>query len=822
MAKFPFEITDAPEETTPEGAPTPPRPEFKITPAEEEAPPPSRTWTETGEGLRKTAIAKGLESATALGTFSPIGSIETFAAKDVPMMARGVGSYLGEKFDVISPQRAEEIRAPGSQEYLPGYLKDQTELQKKGYIAPITGMPTWKGMAASVQKGPEEGFPALPSEIARQVRQIPDATYKPETAGEKILGEAITGGAQGIPGAVRTMAGRVISGAGAGAGAEMGTQYAGEGEGNEGFATLVGALGGGLLGSKMANAMLPTVVGRDKIAEALAEDLRKGQTPMSLEAARKAIIDGTPITLADIAGPKTLAMLGKYGDLSNASQSRVGQFNAYLRERSLLSGERVGENVRDAMGVTKLDADALQQFNEAAGKVTRDRVYGYLKGRPEADAVDSSLFSRKLIDDVDYQTAVQRALKNSQRLPDEFQIVTPQSIKGVPGAESKILQTPQGLKETPGTPAVPAQEIPGNLAFYQQVDQEIGSMIKIAKRNGDTQLARGLISTQNNLRDELDSVFKRAGSQITYREAQGAARKTFVGEEAPEAGYNFAGSLITSKKNPFTRGEVRREFDAMDPQNQQFTRLGVAARIQDEVESGGIGKVAKKYLDDATFRKDMKHVLGEESFNRIFGTILAENTVRQADQLRFIASKVTPLSAGSLGSTIAIPDILQALVQGQGLQSIAGSAAPTALMGFLGAMGIKQGFSAMERRVADKVIPLALSKDPKDFMEIAKLAEQYPIVNNLFNRLTTTMSVANTNFEQALERAEKKKAGAAAPAGERVGRKSGGRVSAEGKADALVRAAESAKKGINKTTEPLLKSSDDHIAKALEVANRHI
>ncbi len=59
---------------------------------------------------------------------------------------------------------------------------------------------------------------------------------------------------------------------------------------------------------------------------------------------------------------------------------------------------------------------------------------------------------------------------------------------------------------------------------------------------------------------------------------------------------------------------------------------------------------------------------------------------------------------------------------------------------------------------------------------------------------------------------------------DRMGRKSGGRVGVnhDKLADQLVGAAERAKKGINKGTEQLLDMPDDHIAHALEVANRSI
>jgi hypothetical protein len=58
---------------------------------------------------------------------------------------------------------------------------------------------------------------------------------------------------------------------------------------------------------------------------------------------------------------------------------------------------------------------------------------------------------------------------------------------------------------------------------------------------------------------------------------------------------------------------------------------------------------------------------------------------------------------------------------------------------------------------------------------------------------------------------------------DRQGRKTGGAVkSHDVAADQLVRAAERAKKGWGKETEPLLNQSDDAVAHALEVANRSI
>ena len=79
-----------------------------------------------------------------------------------------------------------------------------------------------------------------------------------------------------------------------------------------------------------------------------------------------------------------------------------------------------------------------------------------------------------------------------------------------------------------------------------------------------------------------------------------------------------------------------------------------------------------------------------------------------------------------------------------------------------------------------------------------------------------------TNFEYAYHKTNPDSDGRKL-APNRAGRKSGGRVVNHAqKAAELVMAAERAKKGHAKTTEPLLQQDDSAIAKALSVANQHI
>ena len=118
------------------------------------------------------------------------------------------------------------------------------------------------------------------------------------------------------------------------------------------------------------------------------------------------------------------------------------------------------------------------------------------------------------------------------------------------------------------------------------------------------------------------------------------------------------------------------------------------------------------------------------------------------------------------------------------------------------------------------------SKDPKDAIKLGELATSYPMVEQFINRLTVSMNTALQGMQRSLDNQDKaKKAKAPGQAnGGRIERRAGGRAVRDHHADAerLVALAEKAKKEHSRQTEPLLKSDDSMIAKALEVSNRHI
>jgi len=145
---------------------------------------------------------------------------------------------------------------------------------------------------------------------------------------------------------------------------------------------------------------------------------------------------------------------------------------------------------------------------------------------------------------------------------------------------------------------------------------------------------------------------------------------------------------------------------------------------------------------------------------------------------------------------------------------------PSGVAGVVGAMASSRAASPIAERVGQfilgdtkKVTIEQLQKAARD-PEVALLLMQKPspeAISKLGDRLsniTTPMA-----YERSLDTPVEER---------RQGRASGGKVSSSSIADRLVMSAESAKRMSNKATEPLLRTSDESIAKALEIANRHI
>jgi hypothetical protein len=349
--------------------PSPPLPEGAerrgLTFGEPFAPPPAVDRTETLEDVKKAAATRGIKGA--LGTvIGGWGSIGETVAKDIPEFLRNRYYGMQERMDIISPQEEAAKKAA------PLY-SDQTEAQAKGYISPSSpflrplGMaeqPTYRG----VTKTAEETFPAL--------------KYDARTPAGKIAGEAAEFGAQGLAGGPRGLVGRVLTGAAGGAGGEALGQLAEEQGKGELAARVVGSLGGALSTGALihvGNSFLrPTANAQKNLLESVYEDISKGQGKMTIEQFNAAIKNGTPVTILDLAGPKTMELLSKYAEYSGANINKVKELNSFLVDRLGEGNLRFRGVVNSAFGRDVgdgLNAAGMQESVARAGQIERDKIY---------------------------------------------------------------------------------------------------------------------------------------------------------------------------------------------------------------------------------------------------------------------------------------------------------------------------------------------------------------------------------------------------------------------------------------------------------------
>lgn len=724
--------------------------------------------------------AKGL-AGTLIG--GP-GSVETFFARDVPEAVRAGAAYLGERADLISPdQKRQMTQGP--------IYSGMTPEQEKGYKAPLTGLPTYKAVT-------EQFKPTMKAAGADML------AYEPQTSAGKVASAAAEFGAQGAPGALRTMAGRVFTGAAAGAGSEI-AALSSQDPDAEGYNRLLGALGGagaGAVTSSVAGKLFngikslafSTRTAQNNLVDMLSEDIRQGKSPMTMQQIEEAYARGVDVTPMDLAGPETRKKIGIAAQLTPDAEEAATRYNDFLRNRSAETGQRITSTLQEAVGAP-VDAVALKAVMDRSGSGTRDLIYTTLKSDPAAQAIPMAVIGADLVRRPIIQQAMREAAKTAENNPS-WGIVVPSRVPGTPATETRFMQTPQGIREVPGTPAVPDQVTHGNLAYWDQVKREIDSRLTIAKSpvNPNPSDVATLTANKNDLVKKID------GAVPSYKATRDAASETFQAASAPEAGYKFFGNM-----DAFKRSDARKAFNQYTPEQKELFAVGFAGKI-DEVANtpGGLASLAKKFGSDRSFRENARTVLGDERYAQIQGAILSENLLSKAKELQFIQSS---------------PGIAQASMSG----ALAGAAADAAMSGALmmspdmaskviaGALlgaGGKVILNASERRIADKLLPMAT--DPARVGELGALASQSTAVGGLLDKIVGAMNnkiITGTS--------------SAVTSQDRQQRATGGRAGGM-TADMLMKAAERAKQSIGRDTEALLSTPDASVAKALALANQKL
>ena len=773
-------------------APLPPREEVRppVQFGAEYAPEPTKPLDMQDIGM--SAATRGAKGVIGTVIGAP-GSIEETVGKDIPEFLRN--RYLGmkERLDIISPEEKERAQAA------PLY-SNQTAGQAKGYNAPFTGFPTYRGVTET-----------LP-EVA------PVLGYKSKTPEGKVAGEAAEFGAQGIAGGPGGLLGRVLTGAAGGAGGELAGQAAEKQGTGEMAARLAGSLGSAVSAGALmhvGNAFLrPGSVAQNKLMQNVYQDISRGESPMTLEQFNAAIKNGTPVTILDLAGPKTAEFLSKYAEYNNANIGQVVKLNKFLNDRLPEGNLRLQGTINQQYGRdvgNSLSAPGMTDSMERAGRIERDKMYGLLRAHPGAQSVT--------VDELG-DIRNNRVWKDAEKFAKDASNHKDWGIE-VPKKTAEVPPVPGSILDEFGKPimkpGVAATETPGNLAYYDQIKRGLDGIIAKAETANDTNTLVQAQAAKNKLIGILDrkvpDIQDASGNLIQgYGKTRDIASETFKAASAPEAGYKFFGA-----QNAYKRQDLEKVLKTYSPEQRQLFSAGYAARLNEIAgQQNGVKALAEKFLTDRNFQERARIALGQEAYDTFRAKTFSENLLRKAETLNFTGNKPMNLafgagSAGSAGATgMAAADFL--------MHNFSGDTAGRAAVAALGTAALGAGFNLAEKRMAAQLIPMATKTDPKSMTQFVRLLDGNPTARRVFNKMNTAL---NTAEQQAVKGYLANPEQPQMASGGRAGFASGGAISPDAHADRLVAASEKAHRGWQSETKPLLAASDNTIARALEIANAH-
>jgi hypothetical protein len=521
-------------------------------------------------------------------------------------------------------------------------------------------------------------------------------------------------------------------------------------------------------------------------------------TPEEFERLQRA---GEPVNIADVVGaPESLsAAAARFpGD------PRVDQINRSLQDRINQNGGMVGKAVDTAYG-RPIDAYVLREQADAAARATNAPLYNQAYAHPNAQNIWDESLGRALNTN-EGKAALQWADNEARKSAVEAGRSAPRN--------PFVIDAQGNVTLTPGETGAP-------LEFLDCVKRGLNQVYTDQARERDP--AR--FTTQNMI-DDLTGKLKQAVPP--YGDALSNAGKFIRGSNAFEAGTQFTNLLPTS--GSMAPGELRAQLEKFSSVNRgamtagerdQF-RLGVGSWIKENpTEAAAIFKGNSPESIQA--RNAMRFVLGDQTFRGIDQSLSVARTASMLQEIRANPGLLRRLGLGAGEASLLggagvvggielarqVPGIVQAAQQHPILTGISALAGVQALGSRMGAT-----------RRLDSLLDMASSSDPRMAQQaadtLAKIAAKDTRWEKALDKIENTLGVYLAQHQMGEPNVP-----GVGPIGyeeRKVGRATGGRVTAEG----LVAAAEKAKKAVNKTTEPLLEKDDTSVARALEVANRHI
>lgn len=704
----------------------------------------------SSEGVKD--IGKGLLSGVAKGIVGVpgiVGDVATLSSYAAPALKYGVGK-VKEFLDPTAPEVADEAWKEATK----AIEEAKTAEEKAGTHSRVMGIdfPTSQGMQKFAK---EQGVPGM--------------DYAPTTAMGRVLGtvgefggSALGFGAPGMiaKGGTKAALKAAVSPATLGAGATAGAAH--ELLPDSVLAPIVGTfLGAGVGAGVGAGAKYATSVARDiaapvkgaerRLMDTLRADAREGtarMTPQQFMAAQEA---GQPVTLLDMAGDKTNELLSRLGARSPKTLQKL---NESILNRNEAMRTANADFIARTFNLTE-PAGATAEAMRLEQKQINDRLYNLARSNPSAQSIQTP-----------------RLTELSQYAP----------VKRAMAEVGEIAADPKmGI-------VAPTAERGGNLAFWDQVKQNLDDQVDALYRTGEHNRANIIKGWKNDLLEQLNTV-------NGYAEARATAAAGFGARNALEAGVKFA-----NKPDTFKTQELLNRIDKFTPEERQLFLQGVGHTLLNKAQN--TPGAFTKFITNREMAERLRAATGPEMYDQLHGFARATQNMGVANT---IAAAITPPGrfSGHYG-----------VLGGLGLSAMELSYLPPDLVpkmiaGWAFDQAVKLAKTASEKRIAPEVGRLVMSTDPADLQRLGRLLQESPEARRLLDSSHAALLRLNAQAMQDSQRPREQRA-----SGGRIGRFDHG-----GVADALIRAAEKAKKGHSTTTAPLLEQPDEAITKALAIAN---
>lgn len=605
---------------------------------------------------------------------------------------------------------------------------------------------------------------------------IPGYEYEPKTKMGEIGQTATSFGVQSIVGGPKGVGRKVTTGAGAGAASETLGDVGGAlfGETGKLFGEIGGAVVGDLITHKVmdfgANLGFTSAEAKKQLAEAISADL--ATDPAFRDRLKAAVDSGEQIFLADfLQGNAARRLLGR--NFSPKQQEAMFQINRELERRAANVQNAVDDKFAYITGRNLRDVDFDTSVKEANNR-QRDALYKTLKATPEAQSVASAGLT----------TIAQNPLV----------------AKAIASVNSKLNAYPAAWNVRGGSYP--------NAAYWDQVKRELQANITTGMRSSDPGALADVPLYQDavtRLTGELDKLVP------TYGATRNKAAELFGVETSLEGGYKLAQTLAAG--SPFKVGEFMKNYKKLRPSEKEAFAQGTA-RFMLQKANGDMSKLIG-YMENPNVKKTLSNVLGQNKFDALYAKAVSANLMANADNFAFTSSatgsKIKDLAMDVFsGVALTSPAIPASMVTGNiGLKMAAGAAVATGALA-----GITMNLS--ERKVANRVVELAFSKDPKDARAFAKLlADDYDAVS-VVRKLGDYLYSGTQKGVIAYINNQRETGAPPQPqnAGGRVGRKSGGRI----KSNPISAEVRRVRTLLSEKTASMLSMPDDAIATALNIA----